>query len=104
MDFAHDQLAKGKKFRILTVVDTYKRVPPFVDVRFNYLGDVVAMLERACEQTGYPKTIQIGLDMNLWAYKEGAILCFSGPDKPRTIPSLKRLTEGSGSNACIRIG
>lgn len=53
MDFVHDQLATGKKIRILTVVDTFSRFSPVVDPRFGYRGeDVVATLERVCAQVG----------------------------------------------------
>ena len=49
MGFAHDQLATGRKLRILTVVDTFLRLSPVVDPRFSYRGeDVVATLDRAC--------------------------------------------------------
>ncbi|MDH6234634.1 hypothetical protein M2281_005252 [Mesorhizobium soli] len=57
MDFVHDQLATGRKIRILTVVDTYSRFSPAVDPRFSYRGeDVVLTLERICGNVGYPKT------------------------------------------------
>ena len=46
MDFVHDQLALGKKLRILTIVDTHSRYCPATDVRFRYRGeDVVQTLE-----------------------------------------------------------
>lgn len=39
----HDQLATGRKIRILTVVDTFSRYVPVLDARFGYKGeDVVA--------------------------------------------------------------
>jgi len=41
MDFVHDQLAMGKKLRILTVVDTHSRFCPVVDPRFSYRGEDV---------------------------------------------------------------
>ena len=60
MDFVHDQLATGRKLRILTVVDTFSRLSPVVDPRFSYRGeDVVATLEQACRKIGYPKTIRV---------------------------------------------
>jgi len=60
MDFVHDQLATGRKLRILTVVDTYSRLSSVVDPRFSYRGaDVVAALDRACREIGYPKTIRV---------------------------------------------
>ena len=90
MDFVHDQLATGRKLRILTVVDTYSRLSPVVDPRFSYRGeDVVATLDQACRKIGYPKTIRvdngsefISRDMDLWANQRGVTLDFSRPGKP----------------------
>ena len=56
MDFVHDQLATGRKFRILTVFDTWSRYVPAIDARFSYRGeDVVQTMERICAQTGVPE-------------------------------------------------
>lgn len=58
MDFVHDQLATGRKIRVLTVVDTFSRFSPAADPRFSYRAeDVVATLERVCAKLGYPRTI-----------------------------------------------
>lgn len=60
MDFVHNQLAMGKKLRVLTVVDTFSRYSPVLDVRFSYCGeDVVAALDRMCRRIVYPKTIRV---------------------------------------------
>lgn len=90
MDFVHDQLATGRKIRILTMVDTFSRYVPVLDPRFSYRGeDVVQTLEDVCRQMGYPKTIRvdqgsefISRNMDLWAYQHGVILDFSRPGKP----------------------
>lgn len=90
MDFVHDQLATGRKLRILTVVDTFSRFSPVIDARFSYRGeDVVATLDRTCRTVGYPKTIRVdngsefvSRDMDLWAYQRGVTLDFSRPGKP----------------------
>lgn len=90
MDFVHDQLATGKKIRVLTVLDTFSRYVPALDPRFSYRGeDVVATLERVCAQVGYPKTIRVdqgsefvSRDLDLWAYQKGVTLDFSRPGKP----------------------
>lgn len=90
MDFVHDQLATGRKLRVLTVVDTYSRYCPALDARFSYRGeDVVATLDRICRQTGYPMTIRvnqgsecISRDLDLWAYQNDVTLDFSRPGKP----------------------
>lgn len=90
MDFVHDQLATGRKIRVLTVVDTFSRFSPAVDARFSYRGeDVVQTLERVCRQLGYPAAIRvdngsefISRDLDLWAYHKGVVLDFSRPGKP----------------------
>ena len=90
MDFVHDQLATGKKIRVLTVVDIFSRFSPVIDPRFSYRAeDVVQSLERICAQAGYPKTIRVdqgsefvSRDMDLWAYTKGVTLDFSRPGKP----------------------
>ena len=86
----HDQLATGRKLRVLTIVDTFSRFSPAVDPRFSYRGeDVVATLERVCRSIGYPEAIRvdqgsefISRDLDLWAYQKGVILDFSRPGKP----------------------
>ncbi len=90
MDFVHDQLALGKKLRILTIVDTHSRYCPVADPRFAYRGeDVVQTLERVCHQIGYPQTIRVdngtefvSRDLDLWAYANEVTLDFSRPGKP----------------------
>lgn len=90
MDFVHDQLAMGKKIRILTVVDIFSKFSPAVDPRLSYRAeDVVRTLERVCGQVGYPKTIRVyqgsefvSRDLDLWAYANGVTLDFSRPGKP----------------------
>lgn len=90
MDFVHDQLATGRKLRILTVVDTFSRFCPMIDPRFSYKGeDVVRKLNEVCLKIGYPKTIRvdngsefISRDMDLWAYQYDITLDFSRPGKP----------------------
>jgi putative transposase len=90
MDFVHDQLATGRKLRVLTVVDLFSRFSPVVDPAFSYKGsDVVHTLERICRDVGYPRVIRvdqgsefISRDLDLWAYQNEVTLDFSRPGKP----------------------
>ena len=60
MDFVHDQLATGRKIRVLTVVDIFSRYSPAIDLRLSYRGeDVVQVLEKVCAEVGYPTTIRV---------------------------------------------
>ena len=56
MDFVHDQLATGRKLRVLTIVDTFSRFSPATEVRFNFReADVVEVLERVGRpESGHP--------------------------------------------------
>ena len=90
MDFVHDELATGRKLRVLTVIDTFSRYVPVLDPRFSYRGeDVVRTLDQVCEKIGYPNTIRvdqgsefISRDLDLWAYQRNVVLDFSRPGKP----------------------
>ena len=90
MDFVHDQLFDGRKIRVLTIVDTFTRLSPAIDVRQSFRGsDVVDTLERVTREIGCPKTIRldngpefISKELDLWAYMRGVTLDFSRPGKP----------------------
>jgi putative transposase len=44
--FVLDQLANGKKLRVLTAINTFSRCVPLLDVRYSYRGEeVVATLD-----------------------------------------------------------
>jgi putative transposase len=90
MDFVHDQLATGRKLRVLTVVDIFSRFSPALEPRLSFRGtDVVEILERVCNEVGFPATIRVdqgtefvSRDLDLWAYQRGVTLDFSRPGKP----------------------
>jgi hypothetical protein len=126
MDFVHDQLATGRKIRILTVVDTFTRFSPVIDPKFSYRApDVIDAPDRACAEVGYPRAIRVdqgsefvSRELDLWAYAKGVTLDFSRPGKPtdnalmfrrgdRSPGSIaspaSRSTGGSGPNARTRV-
>lgn len=90
MDFVHDQLATGRKVRVLTIVDTFSRFSPVLEPRFVFRGtDVVEILEGVCKEVGFPATIRVdqgsefvSRELDLWAYQRGVTLDFSRPGKP----------------------
>jgi len=90
MDFVHDQLATGRKLRVLTILDIFSRFSPALEPRFNFSGaDVVRVLEGVCKEVGFPATIRVdqgsefvSRDLDLWASQRGVTLDFSRPGKP----------------------
>ena len=44
MDFVHDQLATGRRIRVLTIVDTFSRYSPAIDPRLSYRGEDVVQV------------------------------------------------------------
>ena len=90
MDFVHDQLATGRKLRVLTILDIFSRFSPALEPRFNFSGaDVVRVLEGVCKQVEFPATIRVdqgsefvSRDLDLWAYQRGVTLEFSRPGRP----------------------
>jgi putative transposase len=90
LDFVADQLADGRRFRALTVVDVFTRESLAIEVGQSLKGeDVVHILGRICSQRAIPKTLfcDNGSEftshaMDLWAYQAGVQIDFSRPGKP----------------------
>ena len=77
MDFVHDQLETGRRLRVLTIVDIFSLFSPALQPRFTFRGtDVVDVLERVCNEVGFPATIRVdqgtefvSRDLDVWAYQ-----------------------------------
>ena len=90
MDFVHDQLATGRKIRVLTIADTFTRYAPAIEPRLGYrASDVIEVLERVGREHGFPAAICVdqgiefvSRELDLWAYQRGVTLDFSRPGKP----------------------
>ena len=90
MDFVHDQLADGRRFRCLTLVDHFSRVSPAIEVGRSLTGrHVVGVLERLAASCGCPEVIFVdnGTEftakaVDQWSYENGVKLDFSRPGKP----------------------
>lgn len=90
MDFMSDELEDGSPLRLLNVVDHLMRESPAVEVgRSLPATRVIACLERAGEEYGFPETIVVDNGpefasnaLHAWAYRRGITLHFIDPGKP----------------------
>jgi putative transposase len=90
LDFVADQLADGRRFRALTVVDVYTRESLAIEPGQSLKGeDVVRVLQRIRKDRGGPKRLfcDNGSEfssrvLDLWAYQNGVKIDFSRPGKP----------------------
>ena len=80
----------GRRFRVLTIVDTVSRVSPAIEVGVSLTGErVVAVLDQLKQTVGHPERIAIdngpefiSKALDAWAYRNGVQLEFSRPGKP----------------------
>lgn len=90
MDFVHDQLANGRKFRVLTVMDKWHRQCVALQADFALTGQSVvdAMNQIALSrELPYAITVDHGTEftskvLDEWCYLRGVKLDFIRPGKP----------------------
>lgn len=90
MDFVHDYLACGRRFRVLTIVDDFSRRSPGLLVDWSISGERVALhLDELGAIHGYPEVIVVddGSEfasnaLDKWAFERGVKLHFIRPGKP----------------------
>lgn len=91
MDFVHDALWVGRRFRALTLVDIFTKESLAIEVDTSLNGQrVVRVLQRIAEQRGFlPDSIRvdngpefISKTLDEWAYRTGVKLDFIRPGKP----------------------
>ena len=90
MDFVSDSLDDGRRFRALTLVDTYTRECLALVADLSLSGHKVAtILDGVARNRGYPKRITVdnGTEfysraMDSWAYRHGVQLDFIRPGRP----------------------
>lgn len=107
MDFVHDQLADGRKIRMLTLVDKLSR--ECLEIRVEYRltsSHVVDVLENLRVQRGVPQTICVdnGSEftskiLDQWAYFKGVRLHFIRPGKPTKTGTSNRSMGDFETNA-----
>ena len=92
-----DSLHDGRRFRVLTLVDTMSRESPAIAVDSSFSGSaVVAVLERVTQTYGLPKAIQVdngpefvSKALDMWAHRNGVKLAFSRPGTPTDNPYIE---------------
>jgi len=90
MDFVHDQLLDGRRFRVLTVIDQWSRESLSVEPGFVLTGaSVAAALDAVARRRPLPKAITVdhGTEftsraLDAWAWQRGVQLDFIRPGKP----------------------
>jgi putative transposase len=90
MDFVHDQLTNGRKFRVLTVIDKWSRESVLLEVDFSLTGQsVVKAMQRLCLSRALPKAITVdhgteftSKSLDEWAWHHQVKLDFIRPGKP----------------------
>ena len=110
LDFVHDQLSGGQKFRILTVVDVYSREGLATEVDYCLRAEnVVEVLNRLVRQHGAPKFLFAdngaeftGHLVDLWAYHHNVRIDFSRPGKP-TDNAFIETFNGSLRDECLNL-
>ena len=97
MDFIHDKLWEGRKFRALSIVDTFTHECLTLEVDTSLGGErVKRVLERLALERGLPEAITvdngpefISKVMDEWAYRCGVNLDFIRPGKPTDNPFVE---------------
>jgi putative transposase len=90
LDFIHDSLRDGRRFRALTVVDDFSRECPAIGVDTSIAGQrVTRVLEELAQHIGLPQVLVLdngpeftSQAMLCWAEQRGVKLHFIDPGKP----------------------
>lgn len=90
MDFVHDELASGHRFRCFTIVDNVSRESPAIEVDISLTSHrVIRVLDRLALLRGLPDVIFVdnGTEFtskafDKWAYDNAVRIDYSRPGKP----------------------
>lgn len=108
MDFIHDQLTNGRRFRTLTIVDDFTRQCPALWSNHSIGGaGVVAVLDQLARAYGRPQTITVdngpeftGKALHNWAQQNQVKLNFIAPGKPTQNAFIESF-NGKFRNECL---
>jgi putative transposase len=110
LDFVHDQLSNGQRFRALTIIDIYSREALAIEVGQRLRAeDVVAVLNRLAQKHGAPRYLFAdngaeftGQLMDLWAYHHRVRIDFSRRGKP-TDNAFIETFNGTLRDECLNL-
>ena len=98
MDFMSDQLADGRSFRTLNVLDDYNREGLAIEVDISLPAQrVIRTLERVIEWRGRPLNLRVddgpeyvSAALQTWAQKRGIGISYIQPGKPQQNAYVER--------------
>ncbi len=101
MDFMHDVLCSGRKFRVLNVIDDYNREALATESEHSFPATkVVNLMERLIEFNGKPNTIRvdngsefIAKDFKSWCNQEEITIQYIQPGKPMQNAYVERFNR-----------
>ena len=90
MDFVHDRLAPGRRFKCLTMIDPCSKEVPVIETDFSLNGvRLCRILDRIFADRPLPETLVMdngpefsGQVLDAWAFEKGVQLHFIQPGKP----------------------
>ncbi|HHA1475622.1 IS3 family transposase [Enterobacter cloacae] len=101
IDFMHDALVCGRRFRIFDVVDDFNREALAIEIDLNIPAQrVVRVLDRIVANRGYPLKMRmdngpelVSLTLAQWAEEHGVMLEFISPGKPTQNAFIERFNR-----------
>jgi len=101
MDFMHDSLWDGRRFRLLNILDDFNRQVLWIESDSSLPADrVIRVLNNLKESRGLPKMIRvdngpelISIKLDVWCRDHGVTLAFIQPGKPTQNAFIERFNQ-----------